>query len=268
MTRFIIWYKFAMKVEVTRTLKKIVQMRYEDGVLKVVANRFLSDKRLKQIIDENTEWIRARKQDDKGKSTAASASQSRRSQPSTVATMVVDKKDVSPRQNSNRDDVDLRDIFSGRKTLVLGDVVNVLATASPRTILDENTLYVPEKYFQNRELRIKAIKSYLRKMATLYVSNEISTFGSKISLCPARIEFREVADAWLKCSQASQRILTLDYRVVQLPQALRQYVIAHAFAHFFHPIHDNRFWDCVSGVLPRYQDYARQLENYRYLKDI
>lgn len=256
-----------MKVEVTRTLKNIVKMRYEDGVLKVVANRFLSDKRLKQIIDENSEWIRARKQDEKVKTTATSTSSSHRSAPTPIATATADKK-ASVRSDSSRDDVDLKDIFSGRKTLVLGDVVNVLATASARTILDENVLYVPEKYYQNRELRMKAIKSYLRKMATLYVSNEISTFGSKISLCPARIEFKEVADAWLKCSQASQRILTLDYRVVQLPQALRQYIIAHAFAHFFHPIHDEKFWNCISGVLPRYEDYARQLEKYRYLKDV
>ena len=256
-----------MKVEVTRTLKKIVQMKYEDGVLKVVANRFLSDKRLKQIIDENSEWIRARKQDDKGKNVSSTASRSNRTLPAPVSRA---NESITPTCSySVRDNIpDLKDVFAGRKTLVLGDVVNVFSTSSAKTILDENALYVPEKYYQNRDTRIKAIKSYLRKMATLYVSNEISTFGSRISLCPARIEFKEVPDAWLKCSLASQRILTIDYRVVQLPQNLRQYVIAHAFAHFFHPIHDDKFWNCISGVLPRYEDYARQLEKYRYLKDV
>ena len=105
-------------------------------------------------------------------------------------------------------------------------------------------------------------------MATLDDSTEIANFGSRISLCPTKIEFREIPDAWLKCSQAAQRILTIDYRVVQLPQNLRQYVIAHAFAHFFHPIHDQKFWKCVASVLPRYEEYARQLEKYRFLKDV
>ena len=250
-----------MKVEVTRTLKNIVQLRYEDGVLKVVANRFLSDKRLRQIIEENAEWIRARKQEQMNKnkdSVAASKAKAVSSAP---------KKSIqkTPR---NHEDIDIKDVFAGRKTLVLGDTVKVLATESARTVLDENTLYVPEKYYQSREMRLKAIKSYLRKMATLYVSTEISNFGSRISLCPAKIEFREIPDAWLKCSQAAQRILTIDYRVVQLPQNLRQYVIAHAFAHFFHPIHDEKFWNCISSVLPRYEDYARQLEKYHYLKDV
>ena len=255
------WYKLAMRVEVTHTLKKIVKLRYEDGVLKVVANRFLSDKRLKEIIAENSEWIKARQQEEKSKHCDAVAATK-----SHVATTTPKK---APQKMVNKsDDVDIKDVFAGRKTLVLGDTVKVLSTLSARTVLDENTLYISEKYYQSREGRLKAIKAYLKKMATLYVSTEIANFGSRISLCPTKIEFREIPDAWLKCSQAAQRILTIDYRVVQLPQNLRQYVIAHAFAHFFHPIHDEKFWNCVSSVLPRYEEYARQLEKYRYLKDV
>ena len=250
-----------MRVEVTHTLKKVVQLRYEDGVLKVVANRFMSDKRLRQIIEENREWIKARQQEEK----------SRRSE--TVVATKPQQVAVQPKKSPQKplrqsEEVDIKDVFSGRKTLVLGDTVKVLSTMSVRTVLDENTLYVPEKYYQSREGRLKAIKAYLKKMATLYVSTEIANFGSRISLCPTKIEFREIPDAWLKCSHAAQRILTIDYRVVQLPQNLRQYVIAHAFAHFFHPIHDEKFWKCVSSVLPRYEEYARQLEKYRYLKDV
>ena len=253
---------FAMKVEVTRTLKNIVQLRYEDGVLKVVANRFLSDKRLRQIIEENSEWIRTQKKEENQNREYVVATKPR-SAPTAQKKLKVQKN--TARKN---DDTDMKDIFAGRKTLVLGDKVKVAATVSARTVLDENTLYISEKYFQTRDGRLKAIKSYLKKMATLYVSTEIANFGSRISLCPTKIEFREIPDAWLKCSHAAQRILTIDYRVVQLPQDLRQYVIAHAFAHFFHPIHDDKFWRCVSSALPRYEEYARQLEKYRYLKDV
>ena len=258
-----VWYKFGMRVEVTHTLNNIVQLRYEDGVLKVVANRFLSDKRLRQIIEENSAWIKARQQEEKNKSRDAAAAVASKSHASTS-----NKKPLSKVQSKSEEEIDIKDVFAGRTTLVLGDTVKVVSTMSLRTVLDENTLYIPEKYYQSREGRLKAIKSYLKKMATLYVSTEIANFGSRISLCPTKIEFREIPDAWLKCSQAAQRILTIDYRVVQLPQKLRQYVIAHAFAHFFHPIHDEKFWKCVASVLPRYEEYARQLEKYRYLKDV
>lgn len=255
------WYNVAMRVEVTRTFKRIVQLRYEDGVLKVVANRFLSNKRLKQIIEENIQWIKSRQKEENSKRSSEVAA----TKPRTVLSA---PKRSQSNSGVKANEVDMREVFSGRKTLVLGDMVRVLESVNSRTVLDENILYVPYKYYQSREGRLKAIKSYLKKMATLYVSTEIANFGSRISLCPTKIEFREISDSWVKCSHAAQRILTIDYRVVQLPQILRQYVIAHAFAHFSHPIHDAKFWSCVAAVLPRYEEYARQLERYRYLKDV
>ena len=112
------------------------------------------------------------------------------------------------------------------------------------------------------------LKAYLKKIASAYVSNEIANFGSDISLCPSKIEFRDNDDFWVKCSLASQRILCFDYRIVQLPQKLRRYVIVHAFAHFAHPLHDDDFWNFISNALPRYKDYAKELERYRVLKEI
>ena len=260
MTRRAVWYKRTMKVEVTRTLKNIVQMRYENGVLKVVANQFLSDRRLRKIIEENSEWIKARKQEESKKAADAVVA----TKPQASAEQKVTKPKVMP----TCDEDDVKEIFAGRRTYVLGDTVSVVSTESARSMLDEHILYISEKYYQTRDGRLKAIKAYLKKMATLYVSTEIANFGSRVSLCPSKIEFREIPDAWLKCSNAAQRILTIDYRVVQLPQEVRQYVIAHAFAHFFHPIHDEKFWKCVANFLPNYEQAARQLEKYRFLKDV
>ena len=129
-------------------------------------------------------------------------------------------------------------------------------------------MYINERYCQSRESRLKTIKNYLKKIAQLYVSVEIANFGSNVSLCPVRVEFREVVEYWLKCSMSAQRILCFDYRIAQLPKNLRTYLIAHAFAHFTHPLHDDKFWNFVSNVLPRYADCERRLEQCRFLLDI
>lgn len=225
-------------------------MRYEDGVLKVLANCFLSRKRLKQIIYDNSQWIKERQQREQ--------------------TVENRNENATERRKNNNGDFQnaLSHVYSARKTIFMGDVIDVAASVSTKTYLEDGTLYVPEKYYQNKELRIKAVKSYLKKMATLYVSTEIADFGSGISLCPVKIEFKDIAGSWLKCSLASQRVLTIDYRIVQLPQRLRLYVIAHAFAHFSHPTHDDGFWNFMSNVLPRYQDCAHQLEQFNFLLDI
>ena len=50
-----------MKVVVTRTLKNIVKIKYDNGMLNVVANFFVTRKRLRKIIEENSAWINAKK---------------------------------------------------------------------------------------------------------------------------------------------------------------------------------------------------------------
>ena len=252
------WYKIFMKVQVQRTLKNIVKMRYEDGVLKVVANCFVSNRKLRSIIEQNSDWIRQRKQE------------------SSVATHAEVKKaeNAQPQQKQAYTDTQgkentlIRDILAGKRTVIMGDLIAVASSVSAKTYLEGNTLYINEKYCQSREARLKAINNYLKKMAQLYVSVEIANFGSNVSLCPAKIEFREVGDFWVKCSLAAQRILCFDFRIVQLPQNLRTYLIAHAFAHFTHPIHDDKFWNFISNALPHYKDSAKQLEKYRFLKDL
>ena len=247
-----------MKVEVTRTLKKVVKMRYEDGVLKVMANYFVSNKRLRKIIEENAEWINRQKQEQ------ITQSKDKPQEPPKKKIMRQVKRDDKPSEEKQV----TRDIFDGRKTVIMGDVVKVMSTVGTKTYLDGNVMYINEKYFETREGRLKAIKSYLKKIAFLYVSGEIANFGSDVSLCPVKIDFKEVGEFWVKCSLASQRMLCFDFRIVQLPLELRMYLIAHAFAHFQNPIHDDKFWNFISNVLPRYQDCAKRLEKYQMLKDL
>ena len=248
-----------MKVQVERTLKKIVKMRYEDGVLKVVANCFISNKKLRSIIEQNSEWIRQRKQESAATQVEAKREENVKFQ---------EKKKPSNAKTSNSQSSLARDIYMGKKTVILGDVITVTSSVGAKTYLDGNVLYINEKYCQSREARLKAIKNYLKKMAQLYVSVEIANFGSNVSLCPVKLEFKDVEEFWLKCSLAAQRILCFDFRIVQLPQNLRTYLIAHAFAHFTHPLHDDKFWNFISNTLPHYRDIAKQLETYRFLKEI
>ena len=252
-----------MKVEVTRTLKNIVKIRYEDGRLKVLANYCVSNKRLKQLIQENAEWINKQKQEQSHQEPEPKEVKEKQVK---IKPKVIRKEKQNSAEHSEQQIA--RDIFEGKRTVIMGDLIRVMSTVSFKTYVDGNVMYVNEKYYETREGRLKAIKAYLKKMALLYVSVEIANFGSDVSLCPAKIEFKEVGEFWVKCSLASQRVLCFDLRIVQLPQHLRMYIIAHAFAHFQNPIHDQKFWNYVSNVIPRYQDYSKQLEKYQMLKDL
>lgn len=245
-----------MKVVVNKTWRKVVTMQYKEGALYVTANMFLSRKRLKEIIKENSDWINNQKK--------AATEQAKKAAPEEVPANhhgSVCDKEFDQQQI-------VKDIFAGRKTMVLGDIISIEPSASSKTYLDGNTLYIGEKYYNSRELRIKAIKSYLKKIAFLFVASEVSSFGSSVSLCPQKIEFKDTGDCWCKCALASQKSLCFDFRITQLPQNLRYYVIAHAFAHFRFTAHDDAFWNHVSNIIPHYADLDKQLSAYDFLKDI
>jgi predicted metal-dependent hydrolase len=93
--------------------------------------------------------------------------------------------------------------------------------------------------------------------------------GSKLRLCPVDIDFKTFADAsWLSCTDACNKVIRLDYRVVQLPEKLQDYIIAHAYAHFYEPNHTKAFWSVLSQICPNYKECNEDLENYLFLKEL
>lgn len=250
-----------MRVEVARTFKRIVKMKVENGILYVVANFFLSDKKLKAIIDQNIDWINSQK------AVTAPSEQNAVKAPCREEKLISDNHQLQEPTGVPTNRL-LKDIYDGRKTVVMGEVVRVVSGVGAKSYLDGETLYISEKYYGNRESRLKAVKLFLKKLSVTYVSEEIANFGCNVSLCPAKIEFKDNDDFWVKCSLAGQRILCFDFRIAQLPPHLRKYVIAHGFAHFAYPLHDDRFWNFVAESLPKYREYAKELEQYRVLKDI
>ena len=243
-----------MQVNVTRTFKKIVKMQYRDGQLWVTANYFVSRGKLIKIIEEHFDWIRSRKKEESERLAKLSEAPAAAPQQQVAAY----KAELPPAE----------DLYSGRKTLILGEIFNVCCGFGSRPYVEGRKLFLPEQQFYAREKRLRCIKSYLKKTCDMSVAAEIADYGSKISLCPAKIEFRDVQDGWLKCNSAAQKIICLDYRVAQLPKNLRHYIIAHAFAHFGGAAHDNAFWTDMRNRVSDLTECTELSERYLYLKDV
>lgn len=245
-------YILAMKVIVTRTKKRIISMRIDErGVLQVLANNKLSLERIKAYVESKRDWVTRQLQAER--SNAAEC----------VTTAIVEQPSASAMSQRG-----IAEMFSGKRCLVGGDNFCVRPTVESKCYLDGNAIYIPEKYYAQKDTRLKALKNYIKKLSVQTVADKISRFGSCASLCPTRIEFRTVNDGWVKCTRPSERIISLDYRICQIPDILQHYVIVHAFSHFVNEGHDEMFWNTVSNYLPRYKSCAEELKHYDFLKDI
>ena len=82
-----------------------------------------------------------------------------------------------------------------------------------------------------------------RSAPALRLSNARSEWGS----CNARGEIR------------------LNWRLVQLPPALAEYVVAHEVAHLVELNHSPRFWALVEALMPGHAALRRELEDWTAL---
>ncbi len=246
------WYNSIMKVVVSRTNKKLISMHLSGDVLEVVANRKLTLQQVKDFVESKRDWVQAQI----GSNTCAAVDLSDHAY---CGKCVGDSCNLSKTQ--------LSDIFCGKQCLLFGDVVSVRPTVESRCYL-EDCIYLPEKYFARKDSRLKALNSYLKKLSQQSVSDAISRFGCNASLCPTKIEFKNINSGWLKCTNPAEKVITFDFRICQLPTKLQQYLIVHAFSHFTNDGHDEAFWNTVSNYMPRYKSCVEELKQYDFLKDI
>lgn len=240
-----------MKVIVTRTKKRIISLNVdENGVLQVLANNKLSLERIKNFVESKRDWVTNQLQ-----------SECKLDEEDSVATCVVQQSDMTSQRS-------IAEMFSGKRCLLGGDTLCVRPTVENKCYLDGNAIYIPEKYYAQKDTRLKALKNYIKKLSVQNVADKISRFGSCASLCPTRIEFRAVNDGWVKCTHPAERVISLDFRICQIPDILQHYLIVHAFSHFVHEGHGESFWNTVSNYLPRYRTCVEELKRYDFLKDI
>ncbi len=239
-----------MKVIVERTNKRQLKIcPQQDGSVRVVAYRFLRKQKIQSYIAENLHWVEERI--------------------SKLQSQTANVSDDSVLSNEGDCRLEnLRDYFAFRSVLICGTNYKVIPTATSQTRVEQDSLLVCQKYFADRLLRAKTIKQFLKKLANNYLPQEVSRFGSKISICPQKIEFKDLKNSWCSCQHADVQHLLLDYRLVQVPVDLQRYVIAHAFCHFFCHEHNNAFWEFLSSYVPNWKQCKKHLQDFQFLFDL
>ena len=72
---------------------------------------------------------------------------------------------------------------------------------------------------------------------------------------------------WGSCHVSGR--ISLNWRLIQLPPHLVDYVVVHELAHLREMNHSPRFWSLVGRIIPDYQARRRELrrEAHQYLVD-
>ena len=115
-----------------------------------------------------------------------------------------------------------------------------------QSLLEENTSCVVEQYLKN--LAKEVLPSATKRLAKRY------------GFQPKRISIRNQKTRWGSCSNSGT--ISLNWRLIQLPLFVREYVILHELTHLEHLDHSPQFWSRLAKLCPNHKAAESSLKKY------
>lgn len=137
----------------------------------------------------------------------------------------------------------------GDEIRILGRSYVVCTHAGPRAEIDHvrRLVRVPERADDLHEQVCRT----LRDLAQTYLSDRAAMWAEKTRLRPAMVAIRAQRSRWGSCS--SKGNVSLNWRLIQAPEGVIDYVIIHELAHLVHMNHGPAFWEIVARMMPGWQ---------------
>ncbi len=98
-----------------------------------------------------------------------------------------------------------------------------------------------------RQSPAQCLRRALQARALAYFEGRVAEFAMRIGVSVPPVGLTQARTRWGSCSA---RGIRLHWRLIHLPPALIDYVVAHEVAHRVHMNHSPRFWALVAQVIP------------------
>jgi predicted metal-dependent hydrolase len=103
-----------------------------------------------------------------------------------------------------------------------------------------------------------AVEHWLRARARCDLPAQLLALAALHGITVARISIRDQRSRWGACSPRGT--ITLNWRLIQTPPFVREYVLLHELMHRRELNHSRRFWRLVAACCPRYAEARRWLK--------
>ncbi len=97
----------------------------------------------------------------------------------------------------------------------------------------------------------QAVESHLHRLAVVSLPPRVFELAASAELRVRRVHVRNQRTRWGSCSQNGT--ISLNWRLIQTPDEVRDYVVWHELMHLREMNHSPRFWRAVAGVCPGFE---------------
>lgn len=160
-----------------------------------------------------------------------------------------------------------RELVSGESYLYLGRGyrlrIRPSACSGPAKLVHgwlevpvERTLSEP----QRAEVAFAAIADWYRAHARVRLPERVALWSDALGVAPTNVLVRDQRKRWASCDEHG--VLRFNWRVIQAPMRLVDYVVAHELVHLRYRDHTKAFWARLGAAMP---DYERRKDELRRL---
>ena len=107
------------------------------------------------------------------------------------------------------------------------------------------------------------VSHWLKDEALRLLAPRVAEFARAVTTAAPPIKLSNAKSEWGSCNQRGE--IRLNWRLVQLPDELADYVVAHEIAHLVELNHSPRFWAVVERLMPGHAQRRRALEEWTAL---
>ncbi|HEY5282189.1 MAG TPA: SprT family zinc-dependent metalloprotease [Polyangia bacterium] len=103
----------------------------------------------------------------------------------------------------------------------------------------------------------QALVEWYRAKARQYLPRRAAQWSTRLALPEPRIVVAEPPKRW--GSTSKNGTVRINWRVLQCPVSLVDYVVAHELVHLIHEDHSRAFWATLGAIMPDYEDRKKRL---------
>lgn len=116
-------------------------------------------------------------------------------------------------------------------------------------------------FFLRRRSRIAATQHFRQwylDTGTPWIRRRVESWESRAGAAPSRVSVGDLGFRWGSCGKNG--VLYFNWRLVQLPVRLIDYVLMHELAHLLERNHTPEFWRVMDRVLPDWRERKAELQ--------
>lgn len=113
----------------------------------------------------------------------------------------------------------------------------------------------------------RLLRDWYHRQAESHLLSRTAYFSERMNVQPTNLQLKAYRSMWGRCNARHE--IAFDWRVIQAPDPVIDYLVVHELAHLHHFNHSPAFWQCVESQIPCFRDSKQWLrEHARLVKGV